>query len=167
MTCDEMIGQFQGLGVTDAVNLDGGGSSTMWLAGAGVVNYPSDGNQRVVANHLAIRATGSGGSPNCPVPRYDASAPMVDAPTEMTSGEERVVWVELRNDGNLTWDVSQTRIGTQEPQDRASAFFKDGNWLSPSRPSGADHSTYAPGTVGRFTWVMLAPEVTTSTRYDE
>lgn len=167
MTCDELIGQFQGLGVTDAVNLDGGGSSTMWLASAGVVNYPSDGSPRVVGNHLAIKAAGSGGSPNCPVPRFEASAPMMDAPVEMTSGEEAVVWVEMRNDGNITWDVNQTRVGTQDPQDRASAFFKDGNWLSPSRPSGADHSNYAPGTVGRFTWVMVAPEVTQSTRFDE
>ncbi len=167
MTCDELIAQFQGLGVTDAVNLDGGGSSTMWVAGTGVVNYPSDGNQRVVANHLAIKAAGSGGSPNCPVRRYEASAPALEAPMEMTSGEEAVVWMELKNDGNVTWDLNQTRAGTQDPQDRASPFFKEGNWLSPSRASGADHSTYAPGMVGRFTWVMLAPEVDATTQFDE
>ncbi|MBZ0231589.1 MAG: phosphodiester glycosidase family protein [Deltaproteobacteria bacterium] len=167
MTCDELIAQFQSLGVTDAVNLDGGGSSTMWVAGSGVVNYPSDGNQRVVANHLAIRAAGSGDSPNCPVRRYEASAPVMEAPAELTSGEEAVVWMELKNDGNVTWDVSQTRAGTQDPQDRESAFFKEGNWLAPNRPSGADHSTYAPGMVGRFTWVMVAPEVEQTTRFDE
>ncbi|HUQ06925.1 MAG TPA: phosphodiester glycosidase family protein [Kofleriaceae bacterium] len=167
MTCDEMIGQFQGLGATDAVNLDGGGSSTMWLAGAGVVNFPSDGSPRVVGNHLAIRATGGGDAPNCPVRRYEASAPAAMAPMEMTSGDESVVWLEMRNDGNVTWDVAQTRVGTQDPQDRDSAFFKDGNWVSPSRASGADHSTYAPGMVGRFTWVMVAPEVDVTTRFDE
>jgi hypothetical protein len=167
MTCDEMIAQLQGLGVTDAVNLDGGGSSTMWLAGAGVVNYPSDGSQRVVANHLAVRATGTGDAPNCPVRRYEASAPAMDAPMELTSGEEAVVWIEMKNDGNVTWDVAQTRVGTQDPQDRDSAFWKDGNWISASRPSGADHSTYAPGMVGRFTWVMVAPEVDVTTRFDE
>jgi MYXO-CTERM domain-containing protein len=92
---------------------------------------------------------------------------MVEAPEEMTSGDEAVVWMELRNDGNVTWDLDRTRIGTQDPQDRESAFFVDGNWLSPSRPTGADHSSYGPGVVGRFTWVMRAPEVTQSTRFDE
>lgn len=167
MTCDEMVTLMQGLGATDAVNLDGGGSSTMWLQGPGVVNYPSDGNPRVVANHLAIRATGDGGAPNCPTPTYAASFAAMEAPAEMTSGDEAVVWMELRNDGNVVWSVDQTRIGTQAPENRASPFFKDGNWLSPSRPSGADHSTYGPGAVGRFTWVMVAPEVAASTRFDE
>src|SRR5262249_54101323 len=45
MTCDELITLFQGLGATDAVNLDGGGSSTMWLASAGVLNFPSHRHQ--------------------------------------------------------------------------------------------------------------------------
>jgi MYXO-CTERM domain-containing protein len=92
---------------------------------------------------------------------------MMDAPLEMTSGEEAIVWIELKNDGNVTRDITQTRAGTQYPQDRDSPFFKEGNWVSASRPSGADHSTYAPGMVGRFTWVMLAPEVDATTRFDE
>jgi hypothetical protein len=167
MTCNEMIGLFQELGATDAVNLDGGGSSTMWIAGPGVVNHPSDGSQRVVANHLAIRATGSGDAVSCPNPRYGASFVGKDAPLEMTSGDEAVVWMELTNDGNVSWDLDQTRVGTQDPQDRVSPFYKEGNWIGPSRPSGADHSTYGPGSVGRFTWVMVAPEVEYTTTFEE
>jgi hypothetical protein len=167
MTCDELIALYQELGATDAVNLDGGGSSAMWLAGSGVVTYPSDGNERVVANHLAIRATGAGDAPNCPNPRWDASFVGMDAPVEMTSGDEAVVWMELANEGNITWSLDRTRIGTQDPQDRESAFYKAENWISPSRPSGPDHSTYGPGSVGRFTWVMVAPEVTESTVFVE
>jgi hypothetical protein len=167
MTCDELANLMLEVGAVDAVNLDGGGSSTMWLSGPGVVNYPSDGNQRVVANHLAIRAGGGGPSPNCPVRRYEATFSAMDAPGEMTSGEEKVVWMELTNDGNVVWDLDQTRVGTQDAQDRASAFYKEGNWIGPSRPSGADHSNYGPGSLGRFTWVMLAPEVTESTVFDE
>ncbi len=68
MTCPEMAALLQELGAFDAVNMDGGGSSTMWLSSSGVVNYPSDGSERVVANHLAVRATGSGASPHCPGP---------------------------------------------------------------------------------------------------
>jgi hypothetical protein len=122
-TCDETSALFAELGAHDAVNLDGGGSSTMWLAGTGVVNNPSDGSQRVVANHLAIRATGTGDPAHCPLPAYEATHQNMDAPVEMTSGEERVVWMELRNDGRTTWDTTNTRVGTQAPQDRDSAFF--------------------------------------------
>jgi hypothetical protein len=66
MTCDELGALFVELGASDALNLDGGGSSTMWLAGAGVVNHPSDGQQRVVANHLGVYASGGGDAPFCP-----------------------------------------------------------------------------------------------------
>lgn len=42
------------LGATEAVKLDGGGSSTLFFAGLGVVNRPSDGAPRRVANHLGV-----------------------------------------------------------------------------------------------------------------
>jgi exopolysaccharide biosynthesis protein len=41
------------LGVCSAMNLDGGGSSVMVLNGE-IVNRPSDGKERRVANHLAV-----------------------------------------------------------------------------------------------------------------
>jgi exopolysaccharide biosynthesis protein len=44
----------KGLGVVDAVNLDGGGSSAMWIDGLGVVNDPSGGDERDVANFVAL-----------------------------------------------------------------------------------------------------------------
>jgi hypothetical protein len=167
MTCDEMIGLFQGLGASDAVNLDGGGSSAMWLANAGVLNYPSDGSQRVVGNHLAIRATGSGGATHCPKPAYDAALAAKQAPAEMSSGDEGVAWVDFTNLGRTTWDLANTRLGTQAPQDRASPFFKAGNWMAPNRASPPDHSNYGPDAVGRFSFVMLAPEVSQTTVFDE
>src|SRR5690606_37040306 len=42
------------LGAHDGLNLDGGGSSTLWLADQGVVNRPSGGGERTVANHLGV-----------------------------------------------------------------------------------------------------------------
>lgn len=66
MTCVEEAQLMLDLGASDAVNMDGGGSSAMWLAGPGVVTYPSDGRERTVANHLAIYATGSGEAAHCP-----------------------------------------------------------------------------------------------------
>lgn len=56
MTCTELAALMKSFGADDAFNLDGGGSSTMYLRGTGVVNKPSDGTERVVANHLAIYA---------------------------------------------------------------------------------------------------------------
>lgn len=48
------------LGCSDAINLDGGGSTTMYIKGDGVVNYPSDNNQhdhegqRPVSNAILV-----------------------------------------------------------------------------------------------------------------
>ena len=43
------------LGCIDAINLDGGGSTTMWIHDKGIVNQPSDANgERPVANALLI-----------------------------------------------------------------------------------------------------------------
>ena len=56
MTCAELATLLSGLGAHHAMNLDGGGSSAMFVRGQGVVNRPSDGAERVVANHLAVFA---------------------------------------------------------------------------------------------------------------
>lgn len=54
----EMIPLLEEFGVADAINLDGGGSSELWIGSeGGVVNHPSDGRERVVINHLGIRIT--------------------------------------------------------------------------------------------------------------
>ena len=75
MTCDLTARLLRDHGAWDAVNLDGGGSATLYHGFLGVVNQPSDGRERVVANHLAIVAAGSGPSPQCPVaePRCPAT----------------------------------------------------------------------------------------------
>lgn len=47
------------LGAWRALNLDGGGSTTMYVAAeGGIVNRPSDGAQRSVSNHLGLTAGG-------------------------------------------------------------------------------------------------------------
>jgi hypothetical protein len=56
MSCAELGNLLKNLGAQDAMNLDGGGSTTMWLRGKGVVNTPSDGAERVVVNHLLVYA---------------------------------------------------------------------------------------------------------------
>jgi len=59
---EETAAILQALGCVDAVNLDGGGSTTLWVAGRGVVNYPCDNKkydhagERAVANAVLLRA---------------------------------------------------------------------------------------------------------------
>lgn len=45
MSTSELARVMEALGCEYAVNLDGGGSSTAWVRGEGVVNYPSDNKQ--------------------------------------------------------------------------------------------------------------------------
>lgn len=55
MTAAELAGFLRERGVRDALLLDGGGASTLVVAGeGGVVNRPSDGVERPVANHLGV-----------------------------------------------------------------------------------------------------------------
>ena len=60
MRCDEEAALMKNLGAWHAINLDGGGSTAMYVAGLGVVNSPSDGSERTVGNHLALYAPKSG-----------------------------------------------------------------------------------------------------------
>ena len=64
MTLPELTGLMRALKINDGVNLDGGGSTTMWIAGKpfnGVVNMPSDNRkfdhegERPVASIIIIR----------------------------------------------------------------------------------------------------------------
>lgn len=58
MTSLEMIPLMEEFGVSDAINLDGGGSSELYIGReGGIVNRPSDGYERAVMNHLGIRIT--------------------------------------------------------------------------------------------------------------
>jgi hypothetical protein len=63
MTLPELAALLKGLGCREGLNLDGGGSSTCWVRGK-VVNRPSDGSERAVANALALVSLGPIGAPN-------------------------------------------------------------------------------------------------------
>ncbi|MBI5853520.1 MAG: phosphodiester glycosidase family protein [Planctomycetes bacterium] len=62
LSLSELRAVMQALGCVDALNLDGGGSTTMWLSGRGVVNYPCDdrrfdhAGERAVGNAITIFA---------------------------------------------------------------------------------------------------------------
>jgi hypothetical protein len=74
MTLDELSDYLVKLGCTDALNLDGGGSSTLWFAGR-VRNNPCDGYERSIANALLVlRKRPQAGGDN-PTSRSAASPP--------------------------------------------------------------------------------------------
>lgn len=75
------------LGATDAVNLDGGGSTTMWVKGAtynGVVNYPSDDVNQEVMTHPGSRGVSGGffvlAPPYNHAPRFQTEPPTAAPP---------------------------------------------------------------------------------------
>ena len=53
MTLEELAEHMARLGCTDAMNLDGGGSATLWCAGK-IRNSPCDGRERPIANALVV-----------------------------------------------------------------------------------------------------------------
>ena len=61
MTIAELTQLARSLGLTEALNLDGGGSSTLWVLPAGVLNHPCDNGrfdhegQRIIPNAIVVR----------------------------------------------------------------------------------------------------------------
>jgi exopolysaccharide biosynthesis protein len=53
MTYAQLATYMKNLGCDEALNLDGGGSSTLWMLGQ-VMNTPSEGDERGVANGLVL-----------------------------------------------------------------------------------------------------------------
>ncbi|MBI4575581.1 MAG: N-acetylmuramoyl-L-alanine amidase [Planctomycetes bacterium] len=115
--------------------------------------------------YLSLVQTGAG-TATPPPPDHDAVHVGQSAPSGLRSGETAVVWVEYRNTGARAWDTGETRLGTSSPRDRHSAFHTPGNWLSDARPTAVDQAT-APGQVGRFTYIVTAPPVRTTTTLEE
>ncbi|MBM3458700.1 MAG: phosphodiester glycosidase family protein, partial [Armatimonadetes bacterium] len=62
MSLPELAEEMRRLGCTDALNLDGGGSTTFWVRGL-IANQPSDGRERPVANGLVLFSTAPYGGP--------------------------------------------------------------------------------------------------------
>ncbi|HUR22766.1 MAG TPA: phosphodiester glycosidase family protein [Acidimicrobiales bacterium] len=79
MSLGEAAGFMAGLGATDAVNFDGGGSTTFVTRGA-VRNVPSDGGERRVVSALAFVAPGDA----APVPAAPPAGPRT-TPTDPAS----------------------------------------------------------------------------------
>jgi hypothetical protein len=65
MTLYQLGKEMKTLGAASAMNLDGGGSATMWIKGLGVVNHPTDSSgERPVSNAIVILPGADAGEPS-------------------------------------------------------------------------------------------------------
>jgi uncharacterized protein YigE (DUF2233 family) len=81
------------LGVCSAINLDGGGSSAMWIAGCRV-NDVSDGRERSVANHIGVVLDSDYvecDATSAVAPSYAASCPRETTGSEASTSVNRTV----------------------------------------------------------------------------
>lgn len=126
---------FHNLGCRHGLNLDGGGSSTLFVRGepgfggrpAGVVNRTSDGTERAVCCHLGVRI----GEPE---PLF-AAEPIGGGDVMLEPGAESTLAASWRNVGRRAWTPSEpwpVRVGTADPRDRASILRTDA-WRGDNR----------------------------------
>jgi uncharacterized protein (TIGR03382 family) len=109
MSLNELGQLMKGLGAHRALNLDGGGSSTMYIkAQGGVQNAPSDGAQRVVANHLGVCIVKPFGTLRGYIRKYDImdeSAGMAGVTVMLSSGQSAVT------DGDGLYQIAEVPRG--------------------------------------------------------
>lgn len=84
VTCPELAAYMLKLGCTDAINMDGGGSTAMWTKADGVVNHPSDNKkfdkegERRVYDILYVRVKTDAAPEPAPVPKPEQKRPRVE-----------------------------------------------------------------------------------------
>jgi hypothetical protein len=133
LTCEEMAQVMFALGCTDALSLDGGGSSLLYGRGEpfnGILNYPSDNggwdhdpaDERSVANAIAV----IGNWPS-PLP-FDARVEVVSKPTTLAAGQAAWVSLKITNIGAQTWRDGRISITTSRPAMHVGRFYSSFNW---------------------------------------
>lgn len=165
MTFLELRTLFQALNCDNALNLDGGGSSAMWVKGAlnnGIVNVPSDGSQRLVPNALTILADAS--TTTLPYDARHVSTSSYNA--TMVAGSSQTITMSFSNFGTTAWGAG-TVLKTTEQRDRTSAFVTAGDWVSASNAGGLNQASVAQDATGSFTFTITAPNVSQVTAYTE
>ena len=94
------------LGMTDAINLDGGGSSTLWVTGAGVINRPSGGSVRNVPNIIIATSNSHehnyvNGFCTCETAPYEPARQDADGYFEIDNGGKLFWLAQLVNNNGL------------------------------------------------------------------
>jgi exopolysaccharide biosynthesis protein len=171
MTCDELAQVMAQLGCTNALNLDGGGSTTLWGKGepySGVLNYPSDNS---LYDHLGERSCSNAIAIIAPPPpatlAWDARLTGKTVSTFMERGKTQTATLAFLNCGNQTWTAADTTLVLARPATRSSELHDAATWVSPAQPALMSPPTVPPGATATFSFTLQAPEVETTTVYDE
>lgn len=135
----QLVNVFREFNVSDAVNLDGGGSTALVMNGR-LANQPSDGSERIVVSHLGIRARGGDVWQAAEILGGGSAA-------NVNEGESATIWLEARNLGRSTWHADRDD-GAPSP-----TFEIDDGVVG--YVASVAHST-PPGGVGRFAIQWLA-----------
>lgn len=167
MSCQELSEVLQDLGCTDALNLDGGGSTTLWGDDepySGVINYPSDNGsydhlgERSCSNAIAVVSTAAATA------QWDGRLTSLTFNSLTRSKESYIVTAVYTNIGSETWTSSNVKVVPSRPFGRSSDFIPAGHentFYSMSPPSVASGGT------ATFTLDLNAPEVASDTVYVE
>jgi len=133
-----MVAALREFGGTDAINLDGGGSSAL-VVGGRVQNHPSDRHERVVISHLGIRVHEGAAWHAAAIVDHGAAA-------SARAGDSVPVWLEARNLGRAVWHAEGDGGGSPvlELDDGLVAYI------------ARVRETTAPGEVARFELNWLA-----------
>ncbi len=78
-------------------------------------------------------------------------------PVEINIGEEKEVWVEFKNDGNITWRNYKQETFSVLARNSISNFYVAG-WSSPTSAGTLTTPNVAPGEIGRFVFTIKAPD---------
>lgn len=112
MSLPELARAMADLGCTDAVNLDGGGSTTLWVRGS-LSNRPSDGRERPVSNGLLVFSTAPKGPPVRLVGQPRSLDLLPGAEVSLQAGGEDRHYNPVPVSGEVEWAVDP-RLGRVE-----------------------------------------------------
>lgn len=167
MSCNELGQVMFAIGAEDGINLDGGGSTTLWAAGEpynGVVNYPSDNS---AYDHLGERrgANTFVATSIDPTPAsWDGRMTALTYSSLTRTGEDFTVTATYTNLGTQTWTAADVAIVPSRAFGRTSDFI----------PAGEENTFYsmtpasvAPGETATFTLSLTPPSVVNNTLYEE
>ncbi len=162
VTLVELQTVLEGLGATDGLNMDGGGSSALWIKGEpgnSVVNVPSDGSLRSITDALSIVAPG----PATPV-EWDARLTSLVASPLTRTGETYTVVATYTNIGTQTWTTSDVAIVPSRAFGRASGFVPAGQEATFFEMAP---TSVAMGETATFTLTFEPPVVASDTVFTE
>lgn len=148
---------FHNLGCAHGLNLDGGGSSALFVRGepgfegrpSGIVNRTSDGTERGVCCHLGVRV-------GEPAALFAAELVSGGGDVALAPGTSSTLSASWRNVGRRAWSPAEpwpVRLGTADPRDRSSVLRTDA-WRSENRVLDVP-AIVAPGE----TWELAIPIV--------